>query len=318
MSAPRQTVYLHIGRGKTGTTALQRALARSRDALLQRGVYYPAAAGGGAGHGHDGFSKAFIDEVPYYMRMPPRPEAGAEAVRDEICGVQASAILISAENLELANPGKVRQFFESIRPDFNFKVILFVRSQDELAEAEYNQLVKLGRSTQSFRHFSDVEFHWDFLSLAEQWEAVFGTGSVSGHIYDAAHPQVVAQLLDSLGLDGDGTGWLETERTNSSVGLRALTAIRLLSMTDIPEQDKLYAQILQGFAGQDTPALYFDAASAARFRARFRTSNQEFARRFLKGPQGMEMQGDPGGRRYSDEARDAIVRDIRALGLGGL
>ncbi|NDW44286.1 hypothetical protein [Ruegeria sp. PrR005] len=317
MTGTGQTIYLHIGRGKTGTTALQRALTGARSALLQRGIHYPEAAGGARGAGHDGFAKACIDEVPYYMRMPANPQAAAQAMRDELSRVQAPAILISAENLELANPDLVRVFFDDIWPGASFRIILYVRSQDELAEAEYNQLVKLGRSSQTFADFADREFQGDFLALADRWETVFGVGTVQAHVYDAARPCVVAQLLASLGLDGDGTGWLETERTNSSVGIRALTAIRLLSMLALPDADALYARIVQGFDGRDTPALYLDAEAAACFRARFAASNRAFARRFLR-PDSTGPDGDLGGRRHTDQDREAIVEQIRRLGLAGV
>ena len=60
----QQTIYLHIGRGKTGTTAIQHRFGLCRDALADIGVFYPAATGGARGVGHDIFGKMMAPSSP--------------------------------------------------------------------------------------------------------------------------------------------------------------------------------------------------------------------------------------------------------------
>jgi len=73
-----KTLYLHIGRGKTGTTAQPAYLGRNRDALLAAGIDYLLAGDRGRGVGHQEFAKSFITDPPGTM-IPARDPAGIRA-----------------------------------------------------------------------------------------------------------------------------------------------------------------------------------------------------------------------------------------------
>ena len=310
MTSDRQTIFIHIGRGKTGTTALQQVLADHSAALLAHGVLYPAAAGGAQRIGHDTFGKAFIDQIPCYMKPPKNAAAALEAMRTEIATSRAPYILISTEQLELANPARVREFFDDIAPDFDLRVLFFVRSQDELVESEYNQLVKMRRLTLSLAEYTDQMFNGDFLKTALDWEAAFGPGSVLGTVYDARSPRVAKQIFELMGLADAGADLPCPASANTSLRFRALATARLLNSVELENRAAVYAQIQQDTTSDDPPALFFDAVTAAKFRARFATSTRAFSKRFL----GVEAD-DLGGRRYGDAERNTIRRRIEALRL---
>ena len=107
------TVYLHIGRGKTGTTAIQRAIGLNRDHFLSQGINYLLADDRASGIGHQDFAKCFVHNYPDYMIRPQSPNQTLADVEREIKKSRCPQILISSENFTLANVAEVRKFLAS-------------------------------------------------------------------------------------------------------------------------------------------------------------------------------------------------------------
>ena len=310
-----KTICIHIGRGKTGTTSIQRYLSQKRSELLDQGVHYLYSDDAGRGAGHQQFAKSFITTPPAYMVPALNPQGIRQQVFDEICASTSEVILLSSENLPMADLSQLHRFFAELPAAFDIKIILFARSQDELAESEYNQLVKLKQETSSFAAYANGKLDdCDFFALASRWESCFGVGSVLCQVYDGARNDVVGQFLSMVPqvnvdlLSGSEAPGRLNE--NSSLSLKALTAIRLLNGFELADRDTVYAEIASGCSGGDLPALFFDSETARTFRSRFADSNRAFTKRFL----GYESH-DLGGRRYSDERRDDLRNLIEELRL---
>lgn len=306
----QQTVWIHIGRGKTGTTALQRHLADNAETLLAYGVHYPAAAGGAQRIGHDTFGKALITTIPSYMIPPKDPDLALQAMAAEVSESVAPQILISTEQLALADPGRVRTFLDGLGRRYEYRILYFVRSQDELAESEYNQLLRVRRVTGSLSEYAQTSFDGNFLMTATAWENAFGNGSVACHVYSARHPRVLEQVLGSLGAERALAAIPAMAPANRSLSFQKLTAARLLQEFAGDDPEALFAQLFRGDIADALPAIYFDSAEAAGFRANFGESNRTLSHRYL----GQERE-DLGGRRYTDAERDAIRDRIKALRL---
>jgi len=118
-----RTIYLHIGRGKTGTTTIQKYLATNRTHLLNAGVHYILADDGGRGDGHQDFAKSFITNKPDYMVPATEPEKIRAQIHDEIIQSQSDSIVISSENFPLANTKEVKEYFSSLPGTFTIKII---------------------------------------------------------------------------------------------------------------------------------------------------------------------------------------------------
>jgi len=308
------TIYLHIGRGKTGTTALQRYMAAAQETMLAAGVHYVRAAGGGRGSGHQDFAKSFIRDLPRYMTPPRRPEAAREAVADEIRRSAADHIVLSSENFELADSGDVRRYFARLLGSYRITIIYLVRSQDELAESEYNQMLKLKREVRSFADYLENELEgYDYNAVAGRWERYFGRENMICGIYDAARSDIVSQFLASLPVDLCAGQREAISGVNASIGIKACIAARILNTLGLDDRQRLYDLVLEGLADNDIPALWFDSDQARRFRQRFAASNKAFTGRYV-GPEHEDLRG----RRYTDERRDEIRARIRALKLDSL
>lgn len=304
-----QTIYLHIGRGKTGTTALRRHFARHTGILARHGICYPDATGAAQGHGHDTFGKAFITERPFYMVPPHNTEQELQKLADEIRATALPKILLLSEQLEMADPVLVRQFLDGLGKRFRYRVVFVLRSQDELVESEFNQLVRVTARATTLTEYANTLFNGDFHATATAWADVFGHDALSCPVYDARAPRILAQLMQALEA-GEALADLPALPTsNRSVSFQALTAIRLLHQIELADRAALYRQILDGAVETHLPALYFDSAEAAAFRARYAASNRALGRLL-----GREIE-DLGGRRYTDAERDGIRRAILALRL---
>ncbi len=312
-----KTIYLHIGRGKTGTTALQKFLSDSRETLLHAGVDYLLAGDMGRGFGHQQFAKTFITDMPDYMIPPANPEGIRAQTAAEICASAAPVILLSSENFPLANLDMLRDWFADLPIATQIKVIFFVRSQDELAESEYNQMVKLKRETRSLAAYAAALEGADYDAECAGWAARFGAGNIHCRVYDGAAGDVIARFLSCLPVDGlpdpesaASDTSTDTAYANRSLGARALLTARMLNTIEIEDRDALYRRLFAQFEADDLPAVLLSAEEARAIRARFAASNARFSATYLG-----RYAEDLGGRRYEDATRDRLYRAVQALNI---
>lgn len=306
-----KNLYLHIGRGKTGTTAIQSFLSSNREILRQHGLHYVLADDAGRGLGHQNFAKSFIDKPPYYMKMPVRPERFQEAVAEELLRATESNVLLSSENLTLANVEKLADFFIAILGSVTIKIIFFARSQDELAESQYNQMIKLAVCKKTFDEYIETELdELDFFALLSPWAQRFGKSNMITRVYDGSRATVIDDFLTCLDLPSQFTSFASAQdsSSNESVGYLALEIFRVLNAFDFPRKGGVYALLNQAIKAVDLPPLFFNAQQARAFRDRFRASNEFFIQEYL-GRRGDDL----GGRKYSDAERDKIYASIQKV-----
>ncbi len=302
-------VYIHIGRGKTGSTSFQSFCAIQRDYLQAQGFFYPFAAGAESLSGHDSFAKAHIDRFPAYMKHPKNvPETMFEFSR-LLRSSQSSQIIVSSEQLEVANPRRIKDYFESVLPNPAFKILYVVRQQDEAAESEYNQLLKLGRFVGRFPEYLASTFQGNYYSVANAWASVFGPENVRGLPYYPGQDST-RLLLDACGFPKTQLPEFKQERINQSLKMEQLVAIRSLYLLGRKTGDPMIAELRSTHFQAGTPALFFDAEEARAFRDRYAISNQRLISEFMP-----DDQVEIGGRKFSDETRDEVRNSIAELNV---
>lgn len=131
-------LYLHIGAQKTGTTSIQSALHTRREELKRSGVLYPA-----------GKHHICHHRIAYGLRRCTDPVTGdvpdffkeLEATKDEIRSNDVSKIILSTESFFTLPKPSIRLLRQTL-DGFDVKIIAYIRRQDEMLMAIYNQLVK--------------------------------------------------------------------------------------------------------------------------------------------------------------------------------
>ncbi|MBL4659147.1 MAG: hypothetical protein JKY19_02235 [Alcanivoracaceae bacterium] len=310
-----KTIYLHIGLGKTGTTTIQKYMGHNFQVFLEHGLHYIQSSGGIHGAGHQSFAKSFIHQMPGYMQAPVNDVSDRNAVIGEIRECKEDNILLSSENFQLADPERVKDFLDNIGLELQYKIILFVRSQDELAESEYNQMVKVRKEKRTFYSYVKSEFDGDFMRLASRWGKTFGESNIICKIYNAKGYTVLADFFTCLPENikkVKSTLPSIKGSSNKSLGYAQLMIKRMLNILQSSEADNEHVELPDSFREIfetiDIPPLLMNSAEARKFRKIYQKSNKKFNKRYL-GKKSSEL----GGSRYSDDERNQHFQNCKDL-----
>jgi hypothetical protein len=232
MSIP---LFLHIGTGKTGTTALQNFFSQNRNILKNLGLLYPT--NGCIGLAHYNLSRVLgfgpkigqRDEVSDSERLTLQAELTAEIRASKT----ARAVLLSSEYF--SNPKQLeltRNFFAN----YPLKVLIYLRRHDSWWESAYNQAVKTvvnppwGRGIEAFIRFQKRKNpqHRNHRYLVDRWAAVFGADNLIIRPYEALQnqPNIVVDCLHALNLKDIAEKLNpQSDRINQSLSPLALSLI---------------------------------------------------------------------------------------------
>lgn len=179
-SRPRaQTLILHIGMGKTGTTAIQESLWRNRHYLLANGYRYPSAACISCAH-HliSPHRPTLLVDNGWEFLDPPRwlPKVLREADRK---------VLMSTELIFWAEPEAIASFCEEVSQAFRLRVCAYLRRQDLAIMAGYNQRVKVGQQVRPLSdELPDLVERYNYQQLLRPWSEALGKENVSVFPYE--------------------------------------------------------------------------------------------------------------------------------------
>ena len=301
-----KTIYIHIGLGKTGTTTIQKHMGQCYKEYLRQGLRYIQSSGGIEGSGHQNFAKSFITELPYYMQAPNKAKNFRNDVAEEIKNSDERIFLLSSENFPIADPKQVKIFFDEIAKDFQYKILLFVRSQDELAESEYNQIIKVRNEHRSFYSYVKSNFDGDFMNLAMKWESEFGRDNLICHVYNAKSRTAISNFIRCLPIDLNKlNNKIKTseESNNKSSGFIEVVIKRMLNILHPNEAQNKHIELSENITNVlkkiDIPSVFMNSKEATKFRKSYKKSNKKFNKRYLKINSSVLN-----GRKYTDQERD--------------
>lgn len=283
------TLRIHIGGPKTGSTAIQRALYGARDALRTHGIVYPDTRLRGWGH-HD-LCIELADTPPDWATPPPHGLDGMGQCLEATVPDGTHMVLLSTENFYLfPEPQRlVDWFIRHLGRPRRVVVDLFVRRQAEVLESWYNQLVKAQGFAGSFEDAVVRDGHlWDWNTRIGPWVDVFGESAIRVHAYHPVRGQVVSAYGEHLGLPA-GVLVEPTTRTNSRLVRDALEFQRQLNTLPVPvPQRRRFHRALTALSGQaetvgllDTP--FVSADRLMELEARYHAGNRTLAERFCGG-----------------------------------
>ena len=142
MPTSSQTVFVHVGLGKTGTSTVQRALSEQKEALAELGIDVP-----GSTHADT--------RLPVYDLMGRRIGGANKDDNSKVTGAwkpfaasirasSAPTVVFSEEMLALARPRTVKRLVDSLAPR-RVVVIVTVRDLGRVLGSYWQQMVMMGR-----------------------------------------------------------------------------------------------------------------------------------------------------------------------------
>lgn len=265
-------LWLHIGHGKTGTSALQAALMRGQ------GWRYPST-----GRSPEGDHNRLFPVDRTVFDTPALAQIGqAEA---EVSGAEVA--VFSSESLCFSGEEKVAQIARAFR-DHEVRILYYIRRQEDLVESGFRQHQR-GRLRVARKVAETVEEYlathcdsFDFTLRIAPWEHVFGKTAITIRLYDreTCATDVCADFAAVTGLPVRDTG----ARANPSLDMpltRALMLYRQMEPDPARQMDfRLGLEAIVAETGPH-PARFVDDEMRARIRAMFLKSNEKIAARYL-------------------------------------
>jgi hypothetical protein len=224
-----QTLYVHIGAHKTGSTYIQKWCSENCDILRATGVMYPKY-GRDLLFGHHGLAQ--IVRPDYDL------QAAQYHLRQEI-GDFPGDVLVSSENFEYLSTEQVSALVQLFEPK-DVKIIYFYRNWTPLLYSMWQEEIKHG-STMIYQEFClhHITFPFssrllNFIDVIDRFAAAVGRDNMRVTSYDtvAASKNVLEQLLSIARPKQDFS--LAQEIVNRSYdpfiteSIRALNGIMLL------------------------------------------------------------------------------------------
>ena len=310
-------LVIHAGIHRTGTTSLQRFLAKNRAALAGQGIVYP-----GEENNHQALAWALH-----------RGQADAEAVLALVAegrAVGARTMVLSGEDFAIHRTlGWLRAVAERV----DTRAVFYLRRQDHWLMSWYNQHVKWPFNREKSRMDPQAflatvdDFYWlDYERLLGRWSAVLGEGRVAAGVLEKGQVEdTTADFLARLGVADEGFAD-DHARTNDSLPVHMLEIARHLGLYELKggRRMKLLNALKTGLA-ERAPAQPVSTVYAPEERnqvlARFDASNRAAARRFL-GREMLFLEPPPGPDapywRFPELSHDELLDDwiapvIRAL-----
>ncbi len=287
---------LHIGTEKTGSTAIQNYLINARQNLRGHGVLYPKSAGC-----HHSSQWEFVAAVHHQAWKQDlgrtfgiEDAAGQTVFRQQlISDLQAEfdqypktdTLVLSSEHFHSRLHGlKMIEALKELLEDWVevFEIIVYFRRQDQLAVSFQSTRLKSSVALSEADVNSGVNAppaYFAYDKLYENWEAVFGEGTITARLYDPtswAKNDLVSDFCNSAAIPGPHKPSEIVNRSLNRQGFQFLQALNQTypvtpgDMSD-PARSALVREISERYAGQYYP---ISRARAQAFYQQFSETNE--------------------------------------------
>ena len=145
MAVAKTKIVLHAGHGKTGTSAIQSALAISAEALSKKGINYPI-------NPNERQKAVQFDITSGNWKHDPKISLSKQCLQLAASNHAEQTIVLSSESLFWHLPDFINQK-EQWSDEVEIHVILAVRELEEMLSSEYQQRVKRHGESKPFEQF---------------------------------------------------------------------------------------------------------------------------------------------------------------------
>lgn len=145
----KKSVILHIGHGKTGTSAIQSFLASNVHQLERDGVIYPK---------HESFERAQRGGITS-GNCPNEANRIFERIHKEVDTSENGARILFSNEHMFNQREEIIEEIKCMLEEIDFEIIMFVRNPLEMAASMYQQRVKRHGETRELEEFALEEGH---------------------------------------------------------------------------------------------------------------------------------------------------------------
>jgi len=275
------TIYLHIGSHKTGTSSIQSFLRNNVDILIKKYdlTYYTPAI----------WPLKFIERKPDVdLRLD-----GFNSLK----GIKTNRVIISHENYSwLSNAedlkalhNKLMNYAESV------KIIVYLRRQDSLAISQKQEGTKWLDNSVAYGHeisalptklTSYASHYLDFYSRVEKWASAFGEENIIIKLFQTdtlLNGDVVDDFLNVLNISAKDNGFKSVGRVNESLSKSKqvfLHQTRPYFLDGSSEKKLLVEKILKLQLAGEKEKLLPSRIMAKRFYEQFKDGNRRLNKKY--------------------------------------
>ncbi len=291
MTEKKRLIYIHIGHGKTGTTAVQDMFWLNRVEFLKHGILYPQT---GVSYGTQELLQSAHHllcnnlSVSYDEHQQQSLRNTLKLLRAEIEASAAKKAFISSEMLCYADPD-VPSLLKETFFDYAVRVIYVVRRQDYLIPSAYIQAAKEGRldancTLEDYAELYGYAFH--FKERIDPWRRAFGSQSIDCRLIREENRQDIRNEILELISCKVHLATVSGGRTNNSLDIRFLDFFKAIdSMGLTADQRWGVIEALESVPGINNYSRSQSDELLNLCRTRFTQGNLEFAREFLDNEQ---------------------------------
>ncbi len=313
------TLLIHMGRHKTGTTALQIFLHENNELLEKYGWCYPDLKKelpevynwrcGGAEKNGDFFYKE--REVKYGDVL--HKERGEidffsedwHKIWEQILShLEGKNVILSEEALWYV----AEEFLINAKEKFkNIKVIIYLRRQDTAMESWWNQMIKGTRyCCKTFHEYlksdgmEEIENGFHYLKKLDQISRIIGKENLVVRAYEKQQLKgeygIISDFLSILDIDLKCDGWKEYPIHNTRLYgnfieiKRIFNTIRQAGYPDLAQYMCFFEKISSVFGKKDEG--YFNQEDRKSFYSLFTLENEQIARKYLHREDGILFYDD--------------------------
>lgn len=214
-------IYIHIGCGKTGTSALQVWLSQNNKIFYELGYYYPQVG--------DSIAKDYQITSGNGVEAVKLIKSGdSKAYFSELVSCSKGHILLSSEAFQSLDRGQLLEI-KSIFNCLGLKpvIIVYLRDIYDVLNSTYHQLVKRHMCTQTLREFMLSRRGIQQFKVIDTWSSIFDNIKVLH--YDVEQSALDMSFLRALNIQNNLVPRMKRKTVNRSLTLYEIELLRFVN-----------------------------------------------------------------------------------------